>query len=186
MGDLSRRYVISVMFQDQVGIVAEVSAAVRHLGGNLLDVSQTVLRGYFSMILLGEFPEGTSTEDVQKSLQGINALQGACFGVMPFQEELEKPSRNDEDSDTYILTASGPDQPGLVAMLSEYLKERKINIVDLSCCQAHTGEYTMIWQIQIPAELDVQKLQNSMRLAFQPKVTVGLRHQALFKVTNEI
>ncbi len=184
MGTNSQRFAISVMFHDRVGIVAEVSAAVAKLGGNLLDVSQTVLGGYFSMILLGDFPEKITQQDIQKALEDIAALKGACFGVLPVFGSTETPETT-EDDDTYILTASGHDQPGLVAKLSAYLKERNINIVDLSS-RNHHGEYTMIWQIKIPSELDVQKLQKSIKLAFKPELDIGLRHEALFKVTNEI
>ena len=182
MGTLSQRFAISVMFHDRVGIVAEVSAAVEKLGGNLLDVSQTVLGGYFSMILLGDFPQDITQQEILKALEGIALLKGACFGVLPFVESQETPAAND---DTYILTASGHDQPGLVAKLSAYLKERKINIVDLSS-RNHNGDYTMIWQITLPPDLDVQKLQKSIKLAFKPDLDIGLRHEALFKVTNEI
>ncbi|MCQ2396369.1 MAG: hypothetical protein MJ106_01575 [Lentisphaeria bacterium] len=183
MGTATHCFAISVMFHDQVGIVAEISSAVKKIGGNLLDVSQTVLRGYFSMILLGEYPENITEKHIRNVLESITTLQGAQFGVLPFMpDDLHDAPRQD---DTYILTASGPDQPGLVATLSQYLKERGINIVDLAS-RIHNGEYTMVWQIQIPNTLDVPKLQKSMQLALQPTLTIGLRHQALFQATNEI
>lgn len=182
MDPATHSFAISVMFRNQVGIVAEISAAIKKLGGNLLDVSQTVLRGYFSIMLLAEYPAETTEKDILKALQAIAPLQGAQFGVLPFTQPDTTVSCQE---DTYILTASGPDQPGMVAMLSQYLKERGINIVDLASKQ-HNGEYTMVWQIQIPSSLDVQKLQKSMQLALQSTMTIGLRHQALFQVTNEI
>ncbi len=179
-----QRYAISVMYHDQVGIVADVSDAIRRLNGNLLDVSQTVLQEYFTMILLVDFSYETSKQAILDALHAIPSLGDACFGVLPCPEDhvITTPMSRE---DTYVLTASGPDHPGLVATVAAYLKERGINIVDLSS-RNHRGSYTMIWQIQIPKDLDVRKLQNSMGLAFRDQLDIGLRHDALFRVTNEI
>jgi glycine cleavage system transcriptional repressor len=179
-----QRYAISVMFHDQVGIVADVSDAIRRLNGNLLDVSQTVLQEYFTMILLADFSQETSKQAILDALQQIPSLKGACFGVLLCPEDhiITTPVKPE---DSYVLTASGPDHPGLVATVAAYLKERGINIVDLSS-RNHQGNYTMIWQIQIPKDLDVLKLQKSMKIAFQDQLDIGLRHDALFRVTNEI
>ncbi len=180
----TRRYAISVMFRDQVGIVADVASAIQRLQGNLLDVSQSVLQSYFSMILLADFRQETQEEQILQALRSLPSLQGASFGILACPESATDTAPVSRD-DTYVLTASGPDRPGMVASLSAYLKERDINIVDLSS-RSHEGIYTMIWQIQIPPALDVQKLQRSMQLAFQPNMEIGLRHDALFRVTNEI
>ena len=180
----TRRYAISVMFRDQVGIVADVASAIQSLQGNLLDVSQSVLQNYFSMILLADFHPEIQEEQILQALRSLASLQGASFGILACPQEPAAAAVSQED-DTYVLTASGPDRPGMVASLSAYLKERNINIVDLSS-RNHEGIYTMIWQIQIPPALDVQKLQRSMQLAFQPDMEIGLRHDALFRVTNEI
>ena len=179
-----QRYAISVMFHDQVGIVADVSDAIRRINGNLLDVSQTVLQEYFTMILLADFSQETSKQEILDALQQIPSLKGACFGVLlcPEDHVITTPVKPE---DSYVLTASGPDHPGLVATVAAYLKERGINIVDLSS-RNHQGVYTMIWQIQIPKDLDVLKLQKSMKIAFQDQLDIGLRHDALFRVTNEI
>ena len=70
--------------------------------------------------------------------------------------------------------------------LADYLRERGINIVDLSSCIAN-GEYTMIWQIALPPGLEIRKLTRSLELSMKPLgMRIGLRHLALFKATNEI
>ena len=51
------KFILSIMSQDRVGIVADVAGAIKALRGNLEDMTQTVLRGYFTMILLAEFPD---------------------------------------------------------------------------------------------------------------------------------
>ena len=46
--------VISVTGKDGVGIVAKVSTACSEYGVNIIDISQTVLDGYFAMILIAQ------------------------------------------------------------------------------------------------------------------------------------
>jgi ACT domain-containing protein len=46
--------VISVTGKDGVGIVAKVSAKCAECGANIVDISQTVMDGYFAMIMLAE------------------------------------------------------------------------------------------------------------------------------------
>ncbi len=44
--------VISVVGHDKVGIIAKVSALLAEHNVNVLDISQTVMQGYFTMIML--------------------------------------------------------------------------------------------------------------------------------------
>ena len=46
--------VVSVTGCDAVGIIAKVSAVCAECGVNIVDISQTVLQKYFSMIMLVE------------------------------------------------------------------------------------------------------------------------------------
>ena len=46
--------VISVTGKDCVGIIADVSVKCREHKANIIDISQTVLQGYFAMIMLVE------------------------------------------------------------------------------------------------------------------------------------
>ena len=50
-------YVLNVMSDDHPGIVAAVSNAVESLGGNIDSCSQTVLGGYFTLIMIVSLPE---------------------------------------------------------------------------------------------------------------------------------
>ena len=44
--------VVSVIGRDSVGIIAKVSAGCADFGANILDISQTVLNEYFTMIMI--------------------------------------------------------------------------------------------------------------------------------------
>ena len=49
------RYIVTVTAADRVGIVYSVAGTIRDEGGNILELSQTVMRGFFTLILEVEF-----------------------------------------------------------------------------------------------------------------------------------
>lgn len=57
-GGCHMRAILSVVGKDRVGILAEVSGICRQYQANIVDVSQTVLQGFFTMIMLVEMDTG--------------------------------------------------------------------------------------------------------------------------------
>ena len=49
--------VVTVTGKDTVGIIAAVSAECAKFGGNIVEISQSVLHEYFAMIMLVSFDE---------------------------------------------------------------------------------------------------------------------------------
>ncbi len=46
------RAIVTVIGRDRVGIIAEVCAILARQGVNILDISQTVMQDYFTMIMM--------------------------------------------------------------------------------------------------------------------------------------
>lgn len=178
-------YVISVMAQDRVGIIADVTGAIKALDGNLADLSQTVLRGYFTMILIASFPECLRAADIRAAL--VAAAGGSSFEIGIAAPAGPLPTESPEVKDRqYVLTAVGPDKIGLVAAVSGYLREKGINIVDLSTT-VDNGVYTMMMLVELPSGADVARLKHGLRVAMEDvALSVELRHHAIFRMTNEI
>lgn len=62
--------VITVIGQDQVGILAGASGEVAKAKGNVLEVTQSVLQDFFAMIMLVDISEMTlSLEDLKNNLK---------------------------------------------------------------------------------------------------------------------
>lgn len=64
--------VVTVIGKDKVGIIAMASAECAKHGANILDISQTVLKEYFAMIMLVEIDGlktdfGTFAKEIQKA-----------------------------------------------------------------------------------------------------------------------
>ena len=54
------RAIVTVIGQDRVGIIAGVSAVLAREQVNILDISQTVLQEYFTMIMLVDLDRAVS------------------------------------------------------------------------------------------------------------------------------
>ena len=53
------RSIVTVIGHDRVGIIAEVCAMLAAQNVNILDISQTILQGYFTMFMLVDVSAGT-------------------------------------------------------------------------------------------------------------------------------
>lgn len=62
------RAIITVIGKDTVGILAKTSNVVAKLNGNVAEVSQTILQGFFTMVMLIELDQMEGSLDDLKNL----------------------------------------------------------------------------------------------------------------------
>jgi ACT domain-containing protein len=70
--------IITVLGKDQMGIIAAVCAYLSESGINILDVSQTIVQGYFNMMMIVDLADAPEFYAVQDRLAEI----GGNFGVI--------------------------------------------------------------------------------------------------------
>jgi predicted amino acid-binding ACT domain protein len=187
MDEAQVQFVISIMSRDRVGIIYEVSKSISELEGNIADIRQSVLCGYFTMILLASFPHGVTMREIERKLAGVDANSETRLNVMVEKVEAEAPvSYSPIPDDAYVLTATGKDKIGFVAAVTSFCVEHKINILDLSTTVSE-GEYIMILVIdlqhcesisQVRKELDVFKQKTGLKIVLQ--------HYDIFRAVSEI
>ena len=72
------RAIVTVIGKDQVGIIANVCSVLSKHNVNVLDISQTILQEYFTMIMLVD----TSAADLPfADLTDILKTEGAALGM---------------------------------------------------------------------------------------------------------
>src|SRR5579883_987935 len=122
-------YIVTVTAADRVGIVYSVAGTIRDQGGNILELSQTVMRGYFTIILAVEFDGPRDPDQLAESIveRGrrfdltvavIEATAGAILPQVP-------------NGERFILTVLGVDHPGNIHGIAGCLAAHGVNIVDL-------------------------------------------------------
>ncbi len=75
--------VVTVIGKDSVGIIATVSSECAKFGGNILDISQSVMREYFAMIMLVEIEALTVPfADFAESMRKLGETRGLEIHAM--------------------------------------------------------------------------------------------------------
>lgn len=71
------RAIVTVIRKDRVGIIADVTALLAQYGVNVLDISQTVLQEYFTMIMLVDAAQCTVPfADLARTLDEAGTQRG--------------------------------------------------------------------------------------------------------------
>ena len=71
------RAIVTVIGKDRVGIIADVTALLAQYGVNVLDISQTVLQEYFTMIMLVDAAQCTVPfADLARTLNEAGTQRG--------------------------------------------------------------------------------------------------------------
>lgn len=77
-----KKAVITVIGIDKKGIIARVSAAMLEHDANILDISQTVVSGYFNMVLIADISsEKCSFDSLSDSLKTVGENMGLQIRV---------------------------------------------------------------------------------------------------------
>lgn len=65
-----KRAVVSVIGKDQIRIIANVTTILSNHKINILDISQTILQGFFTMMMIVDMT-GANLEDLQKEMDEL-------------------------------------------------------------------------------------------------------------------
>ena len=148
-------FAVTAIGKDRPGIVAGLTGALRDLGGNLEDVSSTILRGHFSMMLVVDAPQEANAEHLRARL----AASAEPLGVRVTVSDVEA-GTPERPKATHVLSVYGSDRPGIVARFAEALAQREANITDLSCRLTAGDEpiYVLIAEVALPSAVEEEEL----------------------------
>ncbi|MEO7745141.1 MAG: ACT domain-containing protein [Actinomycetota bacterium] len=162
---------VTVLGRDRPGIVADTTAALARLGGNLEDSTMTLLRGHFAMLLLVQTP--ASVAEVEAALASL-AADGALAVDVREVPDAGAPAAATAGA-PYVLSVHGADRPGIVGGLTGVVAAAGGNVTDLST--RLTGDlYVLLAEVALPAGTDVAALEQRLHAAAeQLGVDVSLR-----------
>lgn len=177
-------YIITVMAKDRPGIIAAITRAVFKLGGNVTELSQTVMRGYFTIILSAALPPGLEPEEIRRQIETAEPEMALSACVRRYDPvPLFVP---EEEAGTYFLTIQGRDRPGVVAQVTTYLASQGINVEDLYTRSAGE-EITMILQIRPRNRRSAERMRLDLEtIGEELKINIHLLHQDILRATSEV
>jgi len=182
MRKYTARYVISVLVSDRVGILRDITSALADMGANIEGISQTVVQGYFTVIVIAAFQKAHPLDAIREAIGGRFPERDASVLVQDYAPSDRPPAGGER----YILTMSGRDRPGILKAVTAFLAEKGINIEDLFF-RIMGGEVTHIGEVTVPRTLDVKQIQDELRETLAPLgLTGSLQHENIFRVTNEV
>jgi len=145
---------VTVLGDDRPGIVAETTALLAELGGNIEDSTMTLLRGHFAMMLLTDGAAEAAT--VEEALAGLTADGSLSVSVREVPAES-----TEEGGPSYLLSVHGGDRPGIVSSVIGQVAAVGGNVTDLSTRLA--GDlYVLTAEVDLPAGTDVAALTRAL------------------------
>ena len=182
---MTNGYALNVLSADRPGIVAGVSKTIARLNGNIESCSQTVVSGFFTLIMIVTFPESMEESELKQHLTDTEELLGCQIIVQKVTEAhfWQKP----QNTNNFVITAFGQDRHDIVSGFCQYLAGREINIVDLYGDKTDNNEFVLICQVEVNVDDDIQVIQYDLEeLGQELGFTVKIQHNNVFVATNQI
>lgn len=182
-----KKVLISILGQDQPGIVAAVSGILFERNGNIENVSQTLLQSMFGALLIVAVPDTETPQALQDALQATCSSLNLFVHVEPYSlpASIAKP-----ETQPYIVTAIGPDRSGLVWEVSKELARHDVNITNMQAIfkgGTKALDNLMIFEVDVPKHTVMNELRAGLRdIAERRSLEIKVQHRKIFESVSRI
>jgi glycine cleavage system transcriptional repressor len=155
-----KRYLVAVTGPNRPGILAAVGNAIAELGGDIHEVRQVSLQGFFSMLLAVDFPLHRDPGVISGHLGDVCKAFSADISIKDPEIELwdEEPS----EGARHFLTLSGHNTPGVASRISARLARDGIDIADSYGIRHDDGTFTLSLELKVPQNVNVATLERDL------------------------
>ncbi|WP_239446605.1 glycine cleavage system protein R [Mailhella massiliensis] len=180
--------VISVIGRDCPGVVYAISSALSKEKCNIEELSQTILKGQFASIFIVSAPEDVTEEDIQRVVS-LN-LEARNMDLTVSARTFEPDTfSSTEETEPFVVTVNGSDQPEIIAMISGIFAEQKVNIENLKAIRVSedTDECVLVFEVALPLSIN----RNAFRQMLQAKarnvgLSISIQHQDIFEAIHRV
>ena len=151
------KIIISAIGSDRSGIVAELTEIISAFSGNIEESKMTRLGSDFVMIILISIEE-IKQDSLLESLQNIKGLSIST----------KETNSNAVITDKHCqIILNGADNEGIVNVLSKYLTNRSMNILDMETTISNapitgTPLFNLITITSIPENINIEKIKSDL------------------------
>lgn len=149
---MPREYIITMTAENRVGILAAVTNAMGELGAELLEASQTVVSGYFTMIFAAQFPENCEQQIILDHLGDVCRPFGIDVTLTPRSDTTTEPGTATRVVKRLRLT--GRNLPGILRKISVKMSMSDIDIVGMHAFRAGKDDFGIVMKVAIPESVD--------------------------------
>jgi glycine cleavage system transcriptional repressor len=172
-----KEWIIIMAAANRAGILAAVTKAMSELGGDLREASQTVVRGYFTMIFSAEFPDSMDVGLIRDHLQDACRPFGIELSVRDPAAQIPVHVAAASATRQFRLRIGGHNEPGVLRSLSQIIARRSIDITGMHAVRTEEGQaFEMILRLALPENFNHQLLLEEIEAVGKPlAVTADLR-----------
>jgi len=157
--------IISAVGSDRPGIVSELSGTITSHGGNIEKSRMARLGSDFTIIML-VMVDPKWKESLVVALQAIKELSITTKGTEA-NTVIAGENCKDTTGENCQISLSGADNEGIVKVLSKYLEEKSINIIEMD---THISQapisgsplFNLNAAVSIPGEIDERDIQSDL------------------------
>ncbi|MDR3135015.1 MAG: amino acid-binding protein [Deltaproteobacteria bacterium] len=185
-----RQALVAIVGQDRPGIVHQVSRVLANLGCRILTVSQTTLLGQFAGLFATNVPESVTYDALSESLS--SQFQGSHISHwVASQDELSADTPAAE-SEPYVLTILGPDQPEIIPEVTKTVASFDANIENLRAVPLDNGaaDYppmALVLEISVPVNVQQNAFRQALSLTAEEQgIEISLQHRDIFEAIHRV
>lgn len=147
---MRRRFVLTMTAANRVGILAAATNAIADVGGNLVEVRQTVLQGFFTLIIAADFPADRKPALVLDHVESASRRFGVLVTLKdPAAETVSTVPLDGTES--WLLSLEGNDEPGSLRSLARFLAGHGVDVIDLHAARSPgIGAFRATMRLSIP------------------------------------
>lgn len=176
-------YLVSVITPDTVGLTRDIAKTVLDLRGNITEMRQMVVSGFFNFVFVTEH----SIEVNEALREGLMSVmpEGAVISIMPNPEAIKQAF--ERSASRYVAIASGEDRPGMMYAISSFMAENEVNIEDWSTLFEGSRVIHLAYITFKNPSYDLKAIQAGFRAVMgECGFTSQICHEAIFRATSEL
>ncbi len=163
---MPKEYILTMTADNRTGILSAVTKAIAELGGDLREASQTVVRGYFTMIFSIEFPDKIEESVIRDHLQDTCRPFDIEISLRDPTVHLSAYNAAKVETKPYRLRLGGRNEPGSLRKLSQIMSLHGIDITGMHALRTAEGAgFEMVMRLAMPSTCNVESLLNELTAA---------------------
>ena len=182
-----QKFTASFLGRDCPGVVANVSRILEDSGCNIEEVTQTILSGEFAAIIVVAAPEKNAETLRSKLSAGLESAKVDLSVLV--RPAIKGQWGTDLHCEPFVVTADGPDKPGLIAAMSRVFARHDVNIESLKAILGEGGanHALFVFEVMVPDAVDLGRLRRELSCEGQSRdLRVSVQHRDIFEAVHRV
>jgi glycine cleavage system transcriptional repressor len=161
---MKKRFLLIAGGVDKKGIVYSLSSILKDHDFNIEDSSMIMLRRTFSVIMLLSCERGPDMPKFEKALAIFMKKNSMTIDLRQVSEREMREYR--PPGETYMISISGADRPGIVREMTAVLYKSGANIIGLETKSSEKTKphaYYMFLEVDLPRNRNAQKIEAALK-----------------------